>query len=185
MTRLVPFAKASDLQTLVPVDDDLAALAVRVASSGIRRAVGWDVDLSPGTYSKLYTVPGHSMRGVERPARPQVVLPCMALTGVQSVVVDGTVLTAEQWDATLSGIVHLNGVRPTRKVTVAYTAGYRRQPEDEAPGVFEEVCLEHAVSLAANPENLKSYTLLGANESFSDRVLLVDDTRLDPWRVNL
>ncbi len=195
---LVPFVKPSEIQTLVPCDDDLAALAARVVSGGIRRSVGWDVDYRAGqTHTRLYrrrfagplggldpALSAYDERGRSR-TDPCIVLPAMNLTDVASVVVDGRTLTADEWDATVSGIVYLHGLTPQRSATVTFTAGWKRQPEDEAPGTFLEVALEHGVDLASNPERLRSYNLIGAGESFSERTPLVDDSRLDPYRVNL
>lgn len=190
---LIPFAKARDVQTLLPVEDAVAELAVRTVSNGIRGSIGWDVDYQTGlTYERLYR--GHAGRGdpvlsavrfQNVTQRPSVILPAMNITAITSIVVDGNTLTVDQYDATKSGIVYL-GVAPARMVTVTYAAGFVRQPEDKAPPVLGEVCLEHAISFASNPENVKSYTL-GENtgENFHERKSLDEDNRLDPWRVSL
>lgn len=191
---LIPFAKASDVQTLTPCDDAVAELAVRLASAGIRQAVGWDVDrVVNATYTRLYQPRyGVALGGGDplltrspypsRRHRPSIVLPVMNLTNVASVVVDGRTLGADEWDATSSGIVYLDAY-PQKTATVTYTAGYVRRPEDTAPGIFEQVCIEQALLLAANPENLRSWAQGGASETFADRAPLVDDDRLTPYKV--
>jgi hypothetical protein len=110
------------------------------------------------------------------------VLPALNVTDVTSVVVDGTTLTADQWDATTSGIVYLR-TWPSRIATITYSAGYVRQPEDKAPGVFREVCLDYATARVSNPEGLKAYTLGGTSETFMEHPPLVEDPRLDSYRV--
>lgn len=196
MSVLHPFCSPADVMALTGCDDATADIACRVASKSVRNAVGWDVDLKVGAvYEKLYERDmGRVLGGLDpalgtahlpgHPRRPSIVLPVMNLTAVASVLVDDRALTAEEWDATHSGVVYLT-VYPHRKARITYTGGYRRRPEDEAPGVFEEVALEQAVAWASNPTNVKAVTLVGAAETLADRVPPVEDTRLDPYRVNL
>lgn len=193
---LLPFATLAELRTLKPeLTDDLARLALTLASGRIRAAVGWDVDQASGTYTRLYR-PGyrtgldpaldHDLDHGSRSTTPATItLPAMNVTGVASVTVDDAALTADQWDASTSGIVYLNGVRPYRKAVVAYTAGWVRYPEDTAPVVFKECCLEVASDIAGNIDRLRSYSIGGDSESFMESYPLDEDPRLGPYRVNL
>jgi hypothetical protein len=197
MAPLVPFASPRDVLTLAPgATDDLARLAVERASGRIRDHVRWPVDYQEDvTYERLYRRYGGAVLGGLDPAlgsgswehqgrhrRPCIILPTLNLVSVDSIVVDGVTLTANQWDATTSGIVYLYAW-PSDKATVTYSSGFVRSPEDKAPAVFRDVCLDMAVGMASNPERLMAYAMGGDSERFGNDVDLTDDHRLDTWTV--
>lgn len=179
MSTLTPFAKPADLRLLLPaLSDDAAVLALDVVSGAIRGSLGWDVDRVVGaTYAQV--VP----RG--RAPLKAVILPALNVEAVASVVVDDVTLPASGYDATPAGVVYLHDSSVHRKVTVTYTAGYVRAPEDEAPPVLRTVALDYAAQLALNPDGVASYTMGQVSETLAAdaRRLADDDTRLDPHRV--
>lgn len=177
---LVPFAKAADLQVLVPaLPDSQAELLLDLVSGTIRNALGWDVDKATGL---VYTQ--RVRRGSWLEA---IVLPALNVTAITSVVVDGTTLLPAQYDATPAGVVYLNDVVARKSATVTYTAGFQRAPADLAPPVLRTVALDYASRVASNPGGVQAYSMGGTSETFGadPAEVAATDNRLDPYRVNL
>lgn len=175
---LVPFAKASNLQTLAPaVSDDQAGLLLDLVSGTIRDALGWDVDKAVDATYTQDVPPGNCLEAV--------VLPALNLTAVSSVVVDGASQVASAYRFTKGGILYLTGILAFTTVAVTYTAGYARTPEDTAPPVLRAVALDYAMRMVANPTMVRKYAIGGTSEEFSDDLYEIAraDCRLDGLRV--
>lgn len=177
---LVPFAKPTDLLVLAPaLPNDQATLLLDLVSATIRTSLGWDVDEATGIVYTQRVRPGSYLEAI--------VLPALNVTAIDSVVVDGTALTPQQYDATPAGVVYLNGILARKSAVVTYTAGWKREPVDLAPPVLRTVALDYAARAASNPGGVQSYTMGGTSETFgADPAEIADnDSRLDPYRVNL
>lgn len=203
MVTLLPFAKVSDLQLLAPgTTDDQAELLLDLVSASIRETVHWHVDQVTGlTFTKsvrpLTDFGWNPESGLLVGSRPLtfLTLPCLNLTVVTTLVVDGvtlvaagvpissTVITTDQ----AAGVIYFNDRPVNDTATVTYTAGYVRAPQDQVPAIFRTVALDYAARWSNNPSSVSSYTMGSTSESFAtpDLVAALDaDHRLDAYRVD-
>lgn len=188
-----PFATGHDLQLLAPgTPDETAWLIVNMVSDGIRAGCRWGID----EFTSTEVIPVHGFRHWPELHEPEhihrhghhhrkIMLPARHVTDT-TVTVGATELTVVT-DYTVNmdeGTILLASV-PSDTVTVEYTAGWKQA---DRPSMFRTVCIEWAVQYAANPTNVRSYTLGKVQESFAAATtttvgssLVIEDPRLSAY----
>jgi hypothetical protein len=172
----------ADLPPLVASDDpDLTLFKsgdegffLRSAMREVRRYCNWHI------------APSRAETNVRRPVTREgvILLQSLYVTSVESVTVDGRVLTPDEYTAEECGVIHRNQPSWPRDdfATVSFTHGYPEAPED-----VKLVCFELMATAKDAPSgNLKSMATIGFQYQFGGfGMQMTDDhrSRLASYRV--
>jgi len=171
------FATPPELETfLLPltVDTAKATLALDNASQEIRDDAGWSITQESGVVATL-----------DGTGEPSLWLPTLYLTGVASVVEDGTALTVvTDFDWTSYGRLIRVGrwVDKPRSVVVTYTHGY--PPGSEKLRTARSVCLSMAGE-SLHPVAIRQQSIDDFSQTFEPPSATIDayHTKLAPYRL--
>jgi len=153
------FATPVELETFLQrtVDNASAMLALENASQQIRDDVGWSITQESATVA---TLDGTGERSLW--------LPTLQLTGVASVVEDGTTLTVvTDFDWTSYGRLIREGywIDKPRSVVVTYTHGY--PAGSEKLRTAKSVCLALAGQILLNPAAVRQQSIDDFSQTFA------------------
>ena len=140
---LEPILTADDFNDLtngIYADNPRAEAAVLAASQAVRNYCGWHI--SPSVECTAHPVGGGRIAK----------LPAGYVSEIESITVDGTALTTDQYEWRSDGLIRRTDKRKWTKtwdgIEVAYTAGYSN---DAIPDLMEAVCSVAAGVLSVSP----------------------------------